>query len=71
MHIRGTLLRILAGGFASSFWLDFPGDSSESSCFFTCVDPFGVFMTEAEGKMGERGKETVRVINQTWAGPHR
>lgn len=28
-------------------------------------------MTEAEGKMGEREKETVRVIKQTRAGPHR
>jgi hypothetical protein len=59
MHVRGTLLRILAGGFASSFWLDFPGDSSESSCFFTEAEPFGVFMTSA-GEMGEEGRERGR-----------
>ena len=69
MYVRGTLLRILAVGFASSFEPDFPGDSSESSCFFIWAGPFGVFMTETGEKMGGE-EETVRVIYQAWAGPH-
>ena len=69
MYVRGTLLRILAAGFASSFGPDFPGDSSESSCFFTWVGPFGVFMTGTGEGMREE-EETVWVIYQAWAGPH-
>ena len=54
VYARGTLLRVLAEGFASSFEPDFWGESSESSCFLTWAEPFGVFMAGAGMEMGER-----------------
>jgi len=54
LYVRGTLLRVLAVGFASSFGPDFWGESSESSCFFTWTEPFGVFMAGTGRGWGER-----------------
>lgn len=69
MNVRGTLLRVLEGGFASCFEPDFWGESSESSCFFTWAEPFGVFMAGAGVKMGREG-ETVRVIYKARSRSH-
>ena len=53
MYVRGTLLRVLEAGFGSSFEPDFWGESSESSCFLTWAEPFGVFIAGAGVEMGE------------------